>query len=146
MHVRPIFCLYAHGHTHTHTLVLVVAPLPNTGHVVSFTGKRSQTVCQNSRTGNSTGCDAASLGHPARNGTCGWRKYSPTHGLATPEWVGRTHTHTHTHTHTQLSSTDIDEQSGQIAKLPVVQGWFSYHSSKNILVQSQLMYLFACKK
>ena len=79
----------SHTHTHTHTLVLVLvlAPLPDIGHggLLSQGGKARQ----NSQTRNSTGCGAAGLSHPVQPSTYRQKKYSPTHGLATPQWVGR---------------------------------------------------------
>ena len=74
-------------HRHTHLYLLVLAPLPDTGHVVSFykEAKPGRTAKLETPLDVERPAEAI-LSDP---GTYGRRKYSPTHGLATPQWVGR---------------------------------------------------------
>ena len=78
---------HTHTHTHTHTYTYTCSTAWYRAHGPLFL--KGDEARQNSRTGNSMGYGAASLGYPVKPGTFGQRKHSPTHGLATPQWVGR---------------------------------------------------------
>ena len=78
--------MHTHTHTHTHTMYCTCTTAWYRSRGLLLQGGKAR---QNNPTGNYTGCGAASQSYPVWPGTYGRKKYSPTHGLATPQWVGR---------------------------------------------------------